>query len=111
MSKLGVNVSIDVKSIDKARLVAHQNGKTYLNMTVFIDPDNPDNYGQHGMITQDVTKPEKDQGVKGPILGNVKVFWKEAGSPAPQQQRQQAPQQAQQQPDKYDDDHESQIPF
>jgi hypothetical protein len=77
MSKLGVNLSIDVKSIEKARLVEHQNGKTYLNMTVFIDPNNPDQYGQHGMITQDVSKQEKDQGVKGAILGNAKVFWKE----------------------------------
>ena len=77
MSKIGVNVSIDVKSIDKARLVNHDNGKTYLNMTVFIDPTSPDQYGQHGMVTQDVSKAEKDQGVKGPILGNVKVFWKE----------------------------------
>ena len=77
MNKLGVNLSIDVKSIEKARLVEHQNGKTYLNMTVFIDPNNPDQYGQHGMITQDVSKQEKDQGVKGAILGNAKVFWKE----------------------------------
>ena len=75
--KIGVNLSIDVKSIDKARLVAHQNGKTYLNMTAFISPDEPDQYGQHGMITQDVSKQEKDNGVKGPILGNAKVFWKE----------------------------------
>ena len=77
MSKIGVNLSIDVKSIDKARLVNHTNGKTYLNMTVFIDPNNPGQYGDHGMITQDVSKQEKDQGVKGPILGNCKVFWKE----------------------------------
>jgi len=88
--KIGVNLSIDVKSIDKARLVAHQNGKTYLNMTAFISPDEPDQYGQHGMITQDVSKQEKDNGVKGPILGNAKVFWKDNA-----QQQQQGMQQAQ----------------
>ena len=27
------------------------------------------------MITQDVSKEEKDSGVKGAILGNTKVFW------------------------------------
>ena len=92
MSKIGVNLSIDVKAIDKARLVAHTNGKTYLNMTAFIDPENPGQYGDHGMITQDVSKQEKDQGVKGPILGNVKVFWKENQQQVQQQGMQQAQQ-------------------
>ena len=76
MSKIGVRVSIDVKAIEKARLINHENGKCYLNMTVFIDPNNPGQYGDHGMITQDITKEEKDGGTKAPILGNVKVFWK-----------------------------------
>ena len=89
--KIGVNLSIDVKSIDKARLVAHSNGKVYLNMTAFIDPDAPGPYGDHGMITQDVSKEEKDQGVKGSILGNAKVFWQDNA-----QQQQQGMQQAQQ---------------
>jgi single-strand DNA-binding protein len=51
------------------------------------------------MITQDVSKEEKAQGIKGNILGNGKVFWKEGGQ-APQAQggfQQQAPQQQQQQ--------------
>lgn len=115
MSKIGVNLSIDVKSIEKARLVSHTNGKVYLNMTAFIDPHNPGQFGDHGMITQDVSKEEKDQGVKGPILGNVKVFWQDqktdpAQNYAGQQQAQQQAQ-PQQQPapgfDNFDDD----IPF
>ena len=100
MSKIGVNLSIDVKAIEKARLVAHSNGKSYLNMTVFIDPNNAGPFGDHGMITQDVSKAEKDAGTKGPILGNAKVFWQE----------QQAPQQAQQAPPQQDDI-DSDIPF
>jgi len=107
MSKIGVRLSIDVKSIEKARLVQHSNGKVYLNMTAFIDPHNEGQYGDHGMITQDVSKEEKDNGVKGAILGNCKVFWQEpAQQQAPQQYQQQAPQQ-QQAPDNFDDD----IPF
>ena len=100
--KIGVNVSINVKDIEKARLVQHANGKTYLNMSTFIDIDNKGQYGDNGMITQDVSKEEKDGGVKGPILGNVKVFWRDDG-------QQQAPQQqAPQQPlDNFDDS----IPF
>jgi hypothetical protein len=65
---------------------------------VFIDLEQLDQYGNSGMITQDVTKQEKDGGVKGNILGNCKVFWTEGGQ-SPQAQsgfnQQRAPQQAQ----------------
>ena len=74
--KIGVKLKIDVKKIEKARLFAGAKG-TYLDATVFIDVDNKDQYDNNGMITQDVTKEEKDQGVKGPILGNVQVFWRD----------------------------------
>lgn len=74
--KIGVNVKIDVTKIDKQRLFAGKKG-TYLDATVFVDVDNKDQYDNNGMITQDVTKEEKDSGVKGPILGNVQVFWRD----------------------------------
>jgi hypothetical protein len=74
MSKVGVSLKIDVTKIDKARLFQGQKGK-YLDATVFIDLDQKDDFGNSGMITQDVTKSEKDTGVKGNILGNCKVFW------------------------------------
>jgi len=109
--KIGVSIKIDVTKIDKARLFKGEKG-TYLDLTTFIDTDNPPGpYGDHGMITQDVSKQEKDQGIKGPILGNVKVFWNEQSQQAHaggmQQTRQamqqappqqQAPQQQQQAP-------------
>lgn len=87
MSKIGVSLKIDVSKIDKNRLFSGQKG-TYLDATVFIDVDQLDQYGNSGMITQDVSKEEKQQGVKGNILGNCKVFWNDAG-------QQQAPQQNQ----------------
>jgi len=87
--KIGVSGKIDVTKIDKARLFVGQKGK-YLDFTVFIDIDELDSYGNSGMLTQDVTKAEKDQGVKGPILGNCKVFWNDTQS---QQQTKQPPQQ------------------
>lgn len=113
MSKVGVSLKIDVSKIEKARLFKGQKG-TYLDATVFIDLDQLDQYGNSGMITQDVKKEEKDQGVQGPILGNCKVFWSD-NQQAPQQQ---APQQGFNQPtgqpapapsglDDFDDD----IPF
>ena len=89
MSKIGVSLKIDVTNIDKARLFSGQKG-TYLDATVFIDIDQLDQYGNSGMITQDVSKEEKLQNVKGNILGNCKVFWNDAGQ-APQAQ-QSAPQ-------------------
>ena len=91
MSKVGVSLKINVSEIDKARLFAGQKGK-YLDCTVFIDLDQLDQYGNSGMITQDVSKEEKQQGVKGNILGNCKVFWSDSGQ-APQAQGgfQQAP--------------------
>ena len=85
MAKIGVSLKINVSQIDKMRLFAGQKGK-YLDATVFIDIDQLDQYGNSGMITQDVKKEEKQQGVKGNILGNCKVFWNDGG------QAQQAPQ-------------------
>jgi len=94
--KIGVSLKVNVAKIDKARLFQGKNGNVYLDATVFIDVNELDQYGNSGMITQDVKKEEKAQGVKGNILGNCKVFWNDAGQ-APQQQAPQQ-QQYQQQP-------------
>ena len=88
MAKYGVSLKIDVTKIDKARLFEGQKGK-YLDATVFIDVDEKDQYDNNGMITQDVTKEERDQKVQGNILGNCKVFWRDDGQSAPRQQSQQ----------------------
>jgi len=93
MSKIGVSLKIDVRKIEKERLFKGAKG-TYLDATVFIDLDQLDQYDNSGMITQDVKKEEKDSGVKGPILGNCKLFWTEGGqAPQQQPQRQQPAQQ------------------
>lgn len=82
MAKIGVEVRIDVKKIEKARLYAGQKG-TYLTMTTFIDLDEKDQYGNSGFISH-----KKDQEEQGntPILGNVKVFWSDNQQQAPQRQ-------------------------
>lgn len=74
--KVGIRIKLDVSKIDKQRLFKGEKG-TYLDATAFVDLDQPDQYGNSGMITQDVTKQEKDAGQQGAILGNTKVFWKE----------------------------------
>ena len=71
MSKL-VSIKIDVTKIDKDRLYKGAKG-TYLDAQVFLN-DEPDQYGNHGMITQQVSKDERESGQKGAILGNVKVI-------------------------------------
>jgi len=90
MPKAGVSLKIDVTKIDKARLYKGQKG-TYLDATVFVDLGEADEYGNHGMITQNVSKEERDNGELGAILGNCKVFWRDgldqpassSGSPPP----------------------------
>tara|TARA_R110000868_G_C10972546_1_gene770389 strand:+ start:30658 stop:30984 length:327 start_codon:yes stop_codon:yes gene_type:complete len=82
--KIGVSVKIDVTKIDKARLFKGAKG-TYLDLTTFIDIDNLDQYDNSGFISQSVTKEERDQGVQGAILGNVKVFYRDQPQQAPQQ--------------------------
>jgi len=90
--KIGISIKIDVAKIDKNRIFHGQKGK-YIDLTTFIDTDSPSRYGDHGFISQSVSKEEKAQGVQTPILGHSKVFW---GLDQPsQQQRQQSQQQSQ----------------
>jgi hypothetical protein len=105
MSKIGVSLKLNLTAVDVARLFQGAKGQ-YLDATVFIDLAQLDQYGNSGMITQDVKKEEKDQGVKGNILGNCKVFWAENGQ-APQPMIQPA----QQQPDAWGKPAQQQAPM
>ena len=107
MNKIGVSLKIDVTKIDKARLFQGKNGAKYLDLTIFIDPANPSQYGDHGFITQTCSKEEKEGGLQMPILGNGKIFYGLNQAPAPQQQ---APQQQQTAPGSFDD-FDDDIPF
>ena len=113
MSKIGISIKLDVKKLDKARFFAAQSGALYVDLTMFLDPDNEGQYGDHGFATQSTSKEEREQGVQMPILGNGKIFYGlqelKGGTQAPQQQsqggfqqqqapQQQRPQQQQQQP-------------
>ncbi|MCP4991395.1 MAG: hypothetical protein GY928_36670 [Colwellia sp.] len=78
MAKVGVTLKINVSNIDKSKLFSGAKG-TYLDAQVFIDLDELDQYGNSGMITQAVSKEDRNAGHKGAILGNAKVFWKDNG--------------------------------
>jgi len=72
--KLGISIRIDVTKIDKNRIFIGAKGK-YIDLTTFIDTDKPSSFGDHGFVAQSVSKEEKANGVKTPIIGNVKVFY------------------------------------
>jgi hypothetical protein len=70
-----IAVKLDVKKIDKLKLYQGEKG-TYLD-AVIIMKDEPDQYGNIGMIVQSSTKEEREQGLKGAILGNVRYIQKQ----------------------------------
>jgi len=85
-----IAVNLDVKKIDKTKLYVGKKG-TYLDAVVFLK-DEADEYGNHGFIVQSVTKEEREKGVKGEILGNVKILGKsqsEQNKEQPQQYKEQ----------------------
>jgi hypothetical protein len=79
--KVGLSVRIDVTKIDKSRLYKGEKG-TYLDLTTFVDTAVADQYENNGFISQTLSKDEREAKVQTPILGNVKVFYTDSGSPA-----------------------------
>tara|TARA_R110002096_G_scaffold53218_1_gene138451 strand:+ start:330 stop:746 length:417 start_codon:yes stop_codon:yes gene_type:complete len=75
MSKIGISIKLDVKKLDKARFFAAQSGALYVDLTMFLDPDNEGQYGDHGFCTQSTSKEERDNQLQMPILGNGKIFY------------------------------------
>ena len=71
MNKGGIlRLSLNVSNINKNKLYKGKKG-VYLNAAVLLK-DEPDEYGNDGMIVQDVSQEERKQGIKGAILGNGK---------------------------------------
>ena len=90
MPKYGVSIKINVLKLDKARFFKGEKG-TYADLTVFIDPNNPNEYGNNGLVRQST---KKEENVDMPILGSAKVFWQEQKS-KPNQENQGQTEQAQ----------------
>ena len=65
-----IRCKIDVNKIDRGKLFKGEKG-LYLDI-VLIESTNSQ-YGDDYMIVQDVTKEEREAGVKGAILGNAKI--------------------------------------
>tara|TARA_R110000796_G_scaffold71359_2_gene161853 strand:- start:5331 stop:5582 length:252 start_codon:yes stop_codon:yes gene_type:complete len=69
--KYGIEISIDVTKLDKARFYKGAKG-TYATFTTFVNVDEKDKYENNGFVTM---KKNKDEEGQLPIVGNVKVFW------------------------------------
>jgi hypothetical protein len=75
-----IQIKIDVNKIEKSRLFKGAKG-TYLDATLVMR-DEPDQYGNIGFVTQQISKEEREAGTKAPIIGNVtKRYVKDAPKP------------------------------
>lgn len=77
-----------VIDLDSSRLKAHQNGKIYLNLEAIENRDGEDKFGNSHFVCEPVTKEERQEGVKLPIIGNGKTY-----SSQPKGQQRPAPRQ------------------
>lgn len=76
---IGISLKIDVTKLDKSRFYKGNKG-TYADLTVFIDTDKPDEYGNHGGISESLSKEEREGGAKPHYVGNAKVFYNPVSS-------------------------------
>ena len=85
IESIGVNLSIDLAKLDKTRFVKGKNGAIYCDLTMFLKPDTPTQYGDHGGIQIKQNEAESASKEKMPYVGNGKVFWakKSDGHSAP----------------------------
>lgn len=74
--------SIKVTDIDKSLMVQGAKG-TYLGIVIWENKDGEDRFGNTHVVMQDVSKEQREQGIKGRIIGNIKM-WPTGGQQARQ---------------------------
>jgi hypothetical protein len=73
MRELKATLNIDVTKIDKAEIFVGKKGK-YINLALIgNEGDEPDQWGNHGFISQEISKERRDAGERSPIVGNFKL--------------------------------------
>ena len=75
IDSLGVSLTINVMKLDKSRFIAKQNGAKECDLTLFLSPNTPDKFCQHGRIQIALSKDDRDAGKDKTYVGNAKVFW------------------------------------
>lgn len=78
-----IAANVDVTKINKAWLFKGKSG-TYLDLTLRENKDGPGKYGDDGFIVQGPPKAEREQGVKGIIVGNWKFIGERPKASQPQ---------------------------
>lgn len=73
-----LTLKINVKAFHKDAFFVGEKG-TYATVSVFVN-DGKDEYGNFGMIRQDLGKERREAGEKGPILGNVTRIYNQQGN-------------------------------
>lgn len=96
----------DMKTyLECTNLFHGKNGAVYLDAVLWDSPN--DTYGNDFRVTEDVSKEDRSNGVKGEILGNGKILGQAQSAP-PQRQQQRARQAPINEADDLDSDS---IPF
>ena len=73
--------SVDVTKISKDKLVKGKKG-TYAPIIVWTN-DEPDQFGNHASIQENLSKEEREAGVKPNYIGNLKLAEGSTASAAP----------------------------
>ena len=73
---INLSLNIDLTKVDKTKLYKGAKG-TYLDAAIIMK-DEPDQYGNIGMIVQSLSKEDRAAGLKGAILGNARYIGKAA---------------------------------
>lgn len=74
-----IALKIDVTKINKDKLFPGKNGAKYLDIVLI---DREDDYGNHYMVVQSVSKEERLAGERGAILGNGKIIGSDKPAPS-----------------------------
>lgn len=69
-----ISASIDMTKIDKSKIINHQNGSEYLNISIVIN-DEPDKFGQDVAIHHSQSKEEREAKEKRTYIGNGKTVY------------------------------------
>jgi hypothetical protein len=77
-----ISVNIDVTKISKPDMIRGKKGGVYLDLTLIENKAGADQYGNDGMVVQNLPKSERDAGRRGAILGNYRIV-KPMNAPAP----------------------------
>ena len=77
-----IKLKLDLTKVDKTKLFrSEKTSAVYLNVTLLENKNGVDQYGNSFMAVQDVSKEDREAGIKGAILGNGKIAGA-AGQPA-----------------------------